>query len=67
MENEINDLKKSFIALTVIVVAVGVLFLVVMSVSLMRISDAVEKTPAVRYDLNCLTEVKGRPLEECRE
>lgn len=67
MENEINDLKKSFIALTVIVVADGVLFLVVITTTLMHIDDEVKNAPATRYDLNCLVEVKGRPLEECRE
>lgn len=63
-ENE--KLRRAFIAATVAVVAVGVLFLVVMSVSLMRIGDAIEKAPAVRYDLNCLTEPIQNPLEECK-
>lgn len=67
MEKEINDLKKTFIALAVIVVAVGVLFLAVITIALMHISNAVEKAPAQHYNFNCLTEVKDRPLEECRE
>ena len=63
---ESEKLRRAFIAATVAVIAVGVLFLVVMSVSLMRISDAVEKAPATRYDLNCLTEPIQNPLEECK-
>lgn len=67
MEKEINELKKTFIALAVIVVAVGVLFLAVITTTLIHIDDAVKNTPATRYNLNCLVEVKNRPLEECRE
>lgn len=67
MENEINNLRKIFIAATVAVIAVGVLFLAAITITLMNISDAVEKTPAQHYNFNCLTEVKDRPLEECRE
>jgi len=67
MEKEINELKKTFIALAVIVVAVGVLFLVVITTTLIHIDDAVKNAPATRYNLNCLVEVKDRPLEECRE
>lgn len=67
MENEINNLKKTFIAATVAVIAIGVLFLAVITITLMHISNAVEKAPAQHYNFNCLTEVKDRPLEECRE
>lgn len=67
MENEINNLKKTFIAATVAVIAVGVLFLAVITATLIHIDDAVKNTPATRYNLNCLVEVKDRPLEECRE
>lgn len=63
-ENE--KLRRAFIASAVALVAVGIIFVVVTTVSLMRIGDAVEKAPAQHYDLNCLTEVKGRPLEECK-
>lgn len=67
MENEINNLKKTFIAATVAVIAVGVLFLAVITTTLIHIDDAVKNAPATRYDLNCLVEAKGRPLEECKE
>lgn len=65
--NENEKLRRAFIASAVATIAVGIIFVVVTTVSLMRIGDAVEKTPAQHYDLNCLTEVKGRPLEECKE
>lgn len=67
MKDENNELRKTFIAATVAVIAIGVLFLAVTTITLMNISDAVEKTPAQHYNFNCLTEVKDRPLEECRE
>lgn len=64
-ENE--KLRRAFIASAVATIAVGIIFVIVTTVSLMRIGDAVEEAPAQHYDLNCLTEVKDRPLEECRE
>ena len=67
MEKEINELKETFIALAVIVVAVGVLFLAVITATLVHMDDVVKNAPATRYNLNCLVEVKDRPLEECRE
>lgn len=67
MENEINNLKKTFIVATVAVIAVGVLFLAVITTTLIHIGDVVKNAPATRYNLNCLVEVKDRPLEECRE
>lgn len=29
--------------------------------------DVVKNAPATKYNLNCLVEVKDRPLEECKE
>jgi len=65
--DEKDKLRRAFIASAVALVAVGIIFVVVTTVSLMHIGDAVEEAPAVHYNFNCLTEVKGRPLEECRE
>ena len=62
-----EKLRRAFIASAVATIAVGTIFVIVTTVSLMRIGDAVEKAPAQHYDLNCLTEAKDRPLEECRE
>lgn len=67
MEDENNNLKKTFIAATVAVIAVGALFLAVITAILVHMNDAVKNAPATRYNLNCLVEVKDRPLEECRE
>lgn len=64
-ENE--KLRQALVALAVIVVAVGVLFLAVITTTLIHMDDAAKNAPATRYNLNCLVEVKGRPLEECRE
>lgn len=63
-ENE--KLRRAFIASVVALVTVGIVFVVVTTVSLMQINDVAEKAPAQHYDFNCLTEVKGRPLEECK-
>lgn len=65
--NEKDKLRRAFIASAVALVVVGIIFVVVTTVSLVHIGDAVEKAPAQHYNFNCLTEVKGRPLEECRE
>lgn len=67
MKDEINNLKKTFIAATVAVIAVGVLFLAVITATLVHMDDATKSAPATRYNLNCLVEVKDRPLEECKE
>ena len=67
MEDEINDLKKTFIAATVAVIAVGALFLAVITETLVHMDDVTKNAPATRYNLNCLVEVKDRPLEECRK
>ena len=67
MENEINGLKKTFITATVAVIAVGVLFLAVITATLVHMDDVVKNAPATKYNWNCLVEVKDRPLEECRE
>lgn len=65
--NENEKLRRAFVASAVATIAVGIIFVIVTAVSLMHIGDAVEETPAVHYNFNCLTEVKGRPLEECKE
>lgn len=67
MENEINGLKKTFIVATVAAIAVGVLFLAVITATLVHMDDVVKNAPATKYNLNCLVEVKDRPLEECKE
>ena len=67
MENEINGLKKTFIVATVAAIAVGVLFLAVITATFVHMDDVVKNAPATKYNLNCLVEVKDRPLEECRE
>lgn len=64
---EKNKLRCAFIASAVATIIVGIVFVVVTTVSLMHIGDAAEEAPAVHYNFNCLTEAKGRPLEECRE
>lgn len=65
--DENKKLRRAFIASAVATIAVGVIFVIATAVSLMHIGDAVEEAPAVHYNFNCLTEVKGRPLEECKE
>lgn len=67
MKDEINNLKKIFIAATVAVIAVGVLFLAVITETLVHMDDVTKNAPATKYNLNCLVEVKDRPLEECKE
>lgn len=67
MQDEINNPKKTFIAATVAVIAIGVLFLTVIAATLVHMDDVVKNAPATRYNLNCLVEVKDRPLEECRK
>lgn len=67
MEEWNNDLKKTFISATVAVIAVGVMFLAVITATLMHMDDVVKNAPANRYNLNCLVEIKDKPLEECRE
>lgn len=67
MRDEIDNLKKTFIAATVAVIAVGALFLAVITATLVHMDDVTKNAPATKYNLNCLVEVKDRPLEECRE
>lgn len=64
---EKDKLRRAFIASAVATIAVGIIFVIVTAVSLMHIGDTVEEAPAVHYNFNCLTEEKGRPLEECKE
>lgn len=64
---EKDKLRRAFIASAVALVAVGIIFVVVTTVSLMHIGDAVEKAPVVHYDLNCLTQPIEKPLTECKD
>lgn len=64
---EKDKLRRAFIASTVAMIIAGIILIIVTTVSLMHIGDAVEEAPARHYNFNCLTDVKGRPLEECRE
>lgn len=65
--NEKDKLRRAFIVSAVATIIVGIIFVIITAVSFIHIGDAVEEAPAQHYNLNCLTEVKGRPLEECRE
>lgn len=65
--NENEKLRRAFIASAVALVTVGIIFVVVTTVSLMHIGDAVEKAPAAHYDFNCLTQEIEKPLTECKE
>lgn len=65
--NEKDKLRRAFVASAVALVAVGIIFIVVTTVSLMHIGDAVEKAPTVRYNLNCLTQPIEKPLTECKD
>lgn len=65
--NENEKLRRAFVVSAVATIAVGIIFVIVTAVSLMHIGDAVEKAPAVHYDLNCLTQPIEKPLTECKD
>lgn len=59
MEEE-KKLKLWFMVASIAVVVVGLVFVAMM------IFAVNETTEAVKYDLNCTTELKKDPLNECK-
>lgn len=66
MDNDDKKIRKAFIASVIALIVVGVIFVVIMCVSLSQIGKATD-AHATKYNMNCLTQPIEKPLTECKD
>ena len=66
-KTEDDKLRRAFIASAIALVIVGIVFIITMIIALGQLTEAMQSSKASVYDLNRVTQLIEKPLEECKE
>lgn len=67
MKNEKDNLTKAFLAAAIATVATGLVFIIIMVITLIDMGATMKSYEAEKYDLNCVTQPIEKPLTDCKE
>ena len=67
MKNEKDNLTKAFLAAAIATVVTGLVFVIIMVITLIDMGATMKSYEAEKYDFNCVTQPIGKPLTDCKE
>ena len=67
MKDEKDNLTKAFLAAAIATVVTGLVFVVIMVITLIDMGATMKSYEAEKYDLNCVTQPIEKPLTECKD
>lgn len=67
MKDEKDNLTKAFLAAAIATVVTGLVFVIIMVITLIDMGATMKKYEADKYDLNCVTQPIEKPLTDCKD